>query len=209
MPQDLFSQSLATRGPASQSPASQDLAIFDRSSPEAAAALSDPLVDARTVLPLRAGDVVLDLETGDRKRTFLAASMVGRTGLVVSIEEDPAALASVRRAAEILAERVGFANVEFLRGRVDDLALDPARLDACLDTHPVRSADDIVQLAREMVRLRREEPLIADRSFDAVITTLDADCASDVERRAIVREIARVLRPDGRVVRCERDASAP
>jgi len=163
--------------------------------------------DAGTRLPLRVGDVVLDLTSGDREAAFLAASIVGRTGRIVGLEDDPAALVEARRAAGSLAERLGYANVEFLRGRIDDLALDPERLDAWLDTHPVRNAGEMVQLAREMARLRREEPLIADHSVDAVITMPPADCVAEFGRRAIAQEISRVLRPGGRLVCWDRDRS--
>lgn len=191
----------------SQDLATQNPAVRDWSSSEAAEALSETLVDAQTSPPLRVGDAVLDLRSGDWDSTFRAASIVGRSGRVVGLEEHPAALAAARRAAAVLAERLGYANVEFLRGRIDDLALDPDLLDAWLEAHPVRSAGEMMQLAREIARLRREEPLVPDRSFDAVITGFDAHQAAAVKQRAIAQEISRVLRPGGRVVCWDGDGS--
>ena len=185
----------------------RERAVRDWSSSAAAETPWDARADARVLVPLRVGDVVLDLTSGDRTPTFLAASIVGENGRVVGVEEDLAALAGARRAAAVVAERLGYANVDFVRGRSDDLTLDPDLLDAWLDAHPVRSADDMTQLAREIARLRREAPLVPDRSFDAVITGFETDPAAAAKQRIVAQEIARVLRPGGRIVRWDRARS--
>ncbi len=196
-----MAQDLAARNPAARSPGHRSP---DLRSPEPrdwpSSAAEETLANARTLLPLCVGDVVLDLTSGDRRTTFLAASLVGHNGRVLGIEEDLASLASARRAAEVEAQRLGYANVEFVRARCDDLALDPDLLDAWLDAHPVRSADEMTALAREIARLRREAPLIPDQSIDAVITTREFEPAAAAKQRIVAREIARVLRPGGRIV---------
>ena len=197
-----MSQDLAARNPAVQNAEVRDPEVRNRSS-----ATAETLADVRTLLPLHVGEVVLDLTSGDRRTTFLAASIVGRNGRVVGIEEDSASLASARRTAEIEAQRLGYANVSFVRARSDDLALDPDLLDPWLDAHPVRNAEEMARLAQEIARLRREAPLIPDRSIDVVITTLESDPAPAAKQRIVAQEIARVLRPGGRVVRWNGDGS--
>ncbi len=191
-----MSQDLAGENAAVRDPAVRDPEVRNWSS----AAAETRADDTGTLLPLRVGEVVLDLTNRDRRTTFLAASIVGRSGRVVAIEADSASLASARRAADIEARRLGYANVDFVRARSDDLALDPDLLDRWLDAHPVRNAEEMTRLAREIARLRREAPLIPDQSIDVVITTVESDPAAAAKQRIVAQEIARVLRPGGRVV---------
>ncbi|MDQ3315053.1 MAG: methyltransferase domain-containing protein [Verrucomicrobiota bacterium] len=72
---------------------------------------------------LRAGETVLDLGSGTGKICFIAAQVVGEKGRVIGVDMTDEMLSVARRNAPIVAERLGFANVEFRKGRIQDLAL--------------------------------------------------------------------------------------
>ena len=71
---------------------------------------------------VRPGETVLDLGSGGGKICFIAAQVVGPGGRVVGVDMNPDMLALARRAAPVVAERLGYANVEFREGRIQDLA---------------------------------------------------------------------------------------
>lgn len=145
------------------------------------------------------GDVVLDLGSGGGKICFIAAQVAGRTGRVIGIDVNDDMLALAREAAPPVAARLGFANVAFRRGRIQDLRLDLDRLSAWLREHPVRDLQDLQALEAETERLRATEPLIADGSVDVVVSNCVLNLVRESDRTALVREIHRVLRRGGRI----------
>jgi len=148
---------------------------------------------------VREGDTVLDLGSGSGKVCFIAAQIVGPKGRVIGVDANEEMLALSRRAAPVVAERLGFANVEFRRGRIQDLALDLDRLDTWLKRHPVRGAVDLSVLESEQARLRREAPLVADGSIDLVVSNCVLNLIGNHEKGKLVREIFRVLKVGGRI----------
>ncbi|RME28822.1 MAG: methyltransferase domain-containing protein [Deltaproteobacteria bacterium] len=149
---------------------------------------------------VRPGEVVLDLGSGSGKACFMAAQVVGPEGRVIGVDIEDEMLALARRNAPVVAERIGYANVEFRRGRIQDLALDLDALDAWLAEHPVRSSADLPLLEAETARLRREQPLVADDSVDLVISNCVLNLVQSDAKTALFAEIFRVLRRGGRAV---------
>src|SRR5256712_10687862 len=78
---------------------------------------------------LREGETVLDLGSGTGKICFIAAQVVGRKGKVIGVDMTDEMLAVARRNAPVVAEKIGYANFEFRKGRIQDLALDLEKLD--------------------------------------------------------------------------------
>jgi len=148
---------------------------------------------------VREGDAVLDLGSGGGKICFIAAQLAGPKGSVLGIDENPAMLALARAAAPVVAERLGHANVRFARGRIQDLALDPERLDAWLRRHPVTTAEELWRVELEAERLRRDEPLVPDASVDLVLSNCVLNLVADAHKPALFAELFRVLRPGGRI----------
>ncbi|HEX4953788.1 MAG TPA: methyltransferase domain-containing protein [Thermoanaerobaculia bacterium] len=149
---------------------------------------------------LHPGETVLDLGSGTGKICFIAAQVVGPTGRVIGVDMTPDMLAVARAAAPLVAERLGYANVELRRGRIQDLALDLDLLEAELAARPIRSADGWLaaeELARE---LRRTEPLVADASVDVVVSNCVLNLVAPGEKRQLFAEIFRVLKKGGRAV---------
>jgi SAM-dependent methyltransferase len=191
-----YAAAAATREPALCCPVSYDprhLEAIPREVLERDYGCGDP---SRHV---REGDTVLDLGSGGGKICFIAAQIAGPKGCVIGVDENAAMLALARGAAPVVAERIGYANVRFLRGRIQDLALDPERLDAWLRRHPVATAEELWRLEREAERLRREDPLIPDASVDLVLSNCVLNLVADAHKPALFAELARVLRPEGRI----------
>ncbi len=148
---------------------------------------------------VREGDVVLDLGSGGGKICFIASQIVGPTGRVVGVDENVDMLALARRATKLFSRRIGYANVEFCRGRIQDLALDLDLLNAWLEAHPVRTLNDLQRCEEHADRLRRQNPLVADESVDVVVSNCVLNLVREAERVMLAREIFRVLRPGGRI----------
>ena len=68
------------------------------------------------------GDVVVDLGSGGGKICYIAAQIVGDRGRVVGIDMTDEMLALARRYQAPMAEKLGYANVEFHKGLIQDVA---------------------------------------------------------------------------------------
>ncbi len=149
---------------------------------------------------LREGETVLDLGSGTGKICFIASQVVGPTGRVIGVDMTDDMLEVARRNAPEVAQRIGFANVEFRKGRIQDLALDLERLDAELRARPVCSAEDYLALDLLAEELRGNQPLIADDSVDVVVSNCVLNLVEPRLKRQLFQEIFRVLRKGGRAV---------
>jgi SAM-dependent methyltransferase len=112
----------------------------------------------------------------------------------------PAMLEVARAAAPVVAERLGFANVEFRRGRIQDLALDLDRLEQDLAAAPIADASAWLEAQALAARLRHEAPLVADESVDVVVSNCVLNLVDNDSRQQLFRELHRVLRRGGRAV---------
>src|SRR5467141_2993074 len=119
---------------------------------------------------LREGETVLDLGSGTGKICFIAAQVVGPKGKVIGVDMTDEMLEVARRNAPIVAERIGYANVEFRKGRIQDLALDLELLDRQLRAHPIGSADAFLAAEDLAQELRLKHPLVAGDSVDVVVS---------------------------------------
>lgn len=149
---------------------------------------------------LRPGETVLDLGSGAGKACFIASQIVGPSGRVIGVDINDEMLSVARRNAPEVARRVGFANVEFRKGKIQDLALDLEKLEAWLQQNPVQTSSDIGRLECTMERLRRTEPLILEGSIDIVVSNCVLNLVKPEDKRKLFSEIYRVLRRGGRAV---------
>src|SRR5213596_724057 len=119
---------------------------------------------------LREGETVLDLGSGTGKICFIAAQIVGRNGKVIGVDMTDEMLEVARRNAPVVAERIGYANVEFRKGRIQDLALDLERLDRQLKQNPIADGASFLAADELADELRCKHPLIAGDSIDVVVS---------------------------------------
>ena len=143
---------------------------------------------------------MLDLGSGTGKICFIAAQVVGPEGRVIGVDMTPDMLEVARRNAPLVAEKTGFSNVEFRRGRIQDLALDMDRLDEELKALPIDSVDRLLAIEERATALRRDEPMIATDSIDAVVSNCVLNLVETDLKEQLFGEIYRVLKRGGRAV---------
>ena len=148
---------------------------------------------------VREGDIVLDLGSGGGKICFIASQIVGPKGKVIGVDMTNDMLALARENAPIIAERVGYANVEFKRGHIEDLKLDMDALDTWLEKNPVKSAADMEAMDAEILRMKNEMKLIEDDSVDVIVSNCVLNLVSDSKKKQLFAEMFRVLKVGGRV----------
>src|SRR2546425_1362075 len=149
---------------------------------------------------LKPGETVLDLGRGAGKICFIAAQVVGPTGKVIGIDMTDEMLEVARRNTPIVAERLGYANVEFRKGRIQDLALDLEQLDEELQKRPITDAASFLAADELAEELRVRHPLIASDSIDVVVSNCVLNLVEPKSKRQLFEEIFRVLRKGGRAV---------
>lgn len=148
---------------------------------------------------VREGDVVLDLGSGGGKICFIAAQIVGPKGKVIGIDMTDDMLELARSNAPIIAQRVGYANVEFRRGHIEDLKTDLDMLNTWLGKNPVKDAGGMEAMEAEILRLQTELPMIPDNSIDVIVSNCVLNLVSDSKKKQLFAEMFRVLKVGGRV----------
>jgi arsenite methyltransferase len=149
---------------------------------------------------LREGEVVVDLGSGTGKICFIAAQIVGPNGKVIGVDMTDEMLEVARRNTPIVAERVGYANVEFRKGRIQDLALDLELLDRQLKSNPITDAASFLAADELAEELRIKHPLIASDSIDVVVSNCVLNLVEPKSKRQLFEEVFRVLKKGGRAV---------
>jgi arsenite methyltransferase len=149
---------------------------------------------------LNAGETVLDLGSGTGKLCFIAAQIVGAHGHVIGVDMTDEMLEVARRNAPLVAERVGFANVSFRKGRIQDLRLDLEILDTELKNNPIADVNAFLRAPQMIDELRTKHPLVPSESVDVVISSCVLNLVEPQHKRQLFHEIFRVLRGGGRAV---------
>src|SRR5216110_3316039 len=146
------------------------------------------------------GETVIDLGSGTGKICFIAAQIVGPRGKVIGVDMTDEMLEVARRNAPIVAERIGYANVEFRKGRIQDLALDLELLDQQLKRSPITDAASFLAADELAEELRVKHPLIGSDSIDVVVSSCVLNLVEPKSKRQLFDEIFRVLKKGGRAV---------
>src|SRR5262249_38845345 len=152
---------------------------------------------------VREGEVVVDLGSGTGKICFIAAQIVGPKGKVIGVDMTDEMLEVARRNAPIVAERIGYANVKFRKGRVQDLALDLELLDQQLKQNPIADAAAFLAADELAEELRCKRPLIASDSIDVVVSSCVLNLVEPKSKPQLFDQIFRVLKKGGRAVICD------
>jgi len=143
---------------------------------------------------------VLDLGSGTGKICFIAAQVVGPTGRIIGVDMNDEMLALARKHQRGVGDAIGFHNVEFRKGRIQDLALDLEKLDADLRAHPITSAEAYLAADARAEELRVTQPLIATETVDVVVSNCVLNLVDQRAKQQLFSEIFRVLRNGGRAV---------
>ena len=142
---------------------------------------------------------MLDLGSGGGKICFIASQIVGAEGKVIGVDMTDDMLDLARTNAPIIAEKVGYANVEFKRGHIEDLKLDLDKLKEWLAKNPVKDAGDMERMEAEILRMKSEMTMIPDNSVDVIVSNCVLNLVSDSKKKQLFAEMFRVLKVGGRV----------
>lgn len=121
---------------------------------------------------LKPGETVLDLGSGTGKICFIASQVVGPAGKVIGVDMTDAMLEVARRNAPLVADNIGYANVEFRKGMIQDLQYNP-------------TGDDV---------------LIANDSVDVVVSNCVLNLVEPDAKNQLFAEIHRVIKDGGRAI---------
>jgi len=146
------------------------------------------------------GETVLDLGSGSGKACYIIAQIVGARGKVIGVDFNPPMLELARKHQKSIGDKLGFHNVEFRRGKIQDLRTNLDSVDQYLQENPVCSVADLARLEEFENRLRREQPLVADESIDAIVSNCVLNLVRPEDKKALFAEMYRVLKRGGRVV---------
>ncbi len=149
---------------------------------------------------LHPGETVLDLGSGTGKICFIASQVVGPTGKVIGVDMTDDMLEVARRNAPVVAENIGHSNVEFRKGRIQDLALDLEILDRELGKNPIADANSYIAADALAADLRVKHPLVATDTIDVVVSNCVLNLVETHLKRQLFEEIFRVLKKGGRAV---------
>lgn len=149
---------------------------------------------------LRAGETVLDLGSGTGKVCYIAAQVVGASGRVIGIDFTPEMLAVAEKYRRQIGDQLGFHNVEFRRGKIQDLRTDVNAVADYLRRHPIASLADLSAFETFSAEQRAARPLVADDSVDVVVSNCVLNLVDDEEKRRLFGEMFRVLKQGGRAI---------
>ncbi len=147
---------------------------------------------------VNAGDSVLDLGSGGGKLCYILSQMVGKHGRVIGVDCNHEMLKLARRYQQEMSERLGYGNVDFRYGVIQDLRLDLELLGIQLQQNPVQNPLDWLSLRHLEDRLRSDQPMIPDDSVDCVVSNCVLNLVRQTDRRQLFDEVFRVLKRGGR-----------
>lgn len=149
---------------------------------------------------VREGETVLDLGSGSGKICYIAAQMVGARGRVIGVDYNEEMLSLANRYRDSIGSELGYHNVEFRKGKIQELSLDLDLVASYLKENPITTLPDLNALEDYKQQLRRERPLVADDSIDVVLSNCVLNLVRSEDKEQLFAEIFRVLKRGGRAV---------
>ena len=146
------------------------------------------------------GEHVLDLGSGGGKICYILAQKVGRTGSVIGVDFNDTMLSLARKYQREMAQKLGYANVKFVKGKIQDLGLDLELAEEWLNDNPIESLDELAAFESHCHKLRKQQPLVADESIDVIVSNCVLNLVRPEEKAKLFAEMFRVLKRGGRAV---------
>jgi arsenite methyltransferase len=148
---------------------------------------------------VREGETVLDLGSGSGKACYIISQIVGAKGAVIGVDFNPPMLELARKYQQSIGDRLGYHNVQFRRGKIQDLQTNLELIDRYLQENPVRSVTDLARLEDFQAKIRGQQPLVADESIDVIVSNCVLNLVRPEDKKQLFAEIYRVLKRGGRV----------
>ena len=102
---------------------------------------------------LREGEVMLDLGSGGGIDCFIAARHVGKTGRVYGIDMTEEMLGVARKNATLVAENLGYNNIEFRQGYLESIPVDDSSVDLVTSNCVINLSTDKDEVFGEIHRI--------------------------------------------------------
>ena len=145
------------------------------------------------------GETVLDLGSGGGKICYIASQIVGKTGKLIGVDANIEMLALANKYRDEMASKIGYSNVEFRYGHIQDLKLDLCLVNDFLAKNPIRIAEDINPYEEFVKNAKSETPMIAEDSIDVILSNCVLNLVKPEDKENMFAEMFRVLRRGGRV----------
>ncbi len=147
---------------------------------------------------VRTGDTVVDLGSGGGKLCYIVSQQVGAKGRVIGVDVNTDMLELARSHQNDVAAKIGHDNVEFRRGRIQDLAIDLEQMSEEVRTISLDGSEGMLNLVKLQEEIREQRPMIPDNSVDCVVSNCVLNLVRPADRQQLFQEIFRVLKPGGR-----------
>jgi arsenite methyltransferase len=147
---------------------------------------------------VKPGDTVLDLGSGGGKLCYIASQLVGPQGRVIGVDCNETMLALARSYQSEVARRIGYDNVSFRAGMIQNLQLD---LELFSEERSRITATGLAGIMEERSleqRLSHEHPLVESDSVDCVVSNCVLNLVKPADRKRLFQEVLRVLKTGGR-----------
>jgi arsenite methyltransferase len=144
------------------------------------------------------GETVLDLGSGSGKACYIISQIVGAGGRVIGVDFNPPMLELARKYQKTIGDQLGYHNVEFRRGKIQDLKTNLELIDRYLQDHPLCSVADLARFEEFEAKMRDEQPLIADESIDVIVSNCVLNLVRPEDKKQLFTEMYRVLKRGGR-----------
>lgn len=148
---------------------------------------------------VKTGETVLDLGSGGGKICYIASQIVGEKGKIIGVDTNTEMLALANKYRDEMAEKIGYGNVEFRYGKIQDLKLNLNLVDEFLEKNPIKTADDFFAYENFVAKSKAEKPLVEDDSIDVILSNCVLNLVKPEFKEQMFAEMFRVLKKGGRV----------
>ncbi|MEZ5427601.1 MAG: methyltransferase domain-containing protein [Pyrinomonadaceae bacterium] len=148
---------------------------------------------------VREGETVLDLGSGGGKICYIAAQIVGPEGRVIGVDANREMLALADKYRGEIGRKLGYGNVDFRYGKIQDLRLDLGLVDDYLKNDPIKTAEDLIRYESFVAKTKLEKPLVRDDSIDVILSNCVLNLVRPEFKEQMFDEMFRVLKRGGRV----------
>jgi SAM-dependent methyltransferase len=145
---------------------------------------------------IRKGDVVIDLGSGAGNDAFIARNETGETGKVIGIDFTPAMIGKARQNAE----KLGFHNVEFRLGDIEEMPVSDNVADVIVSNCVLNLVPDKEGVIKEIYRVLKPgahfsiSDIVLEGNLPAAIrqaAEMYAGCVSGAIRKQVYLELIR------------------
>ncbi len=108
------------------------------------------------IAEIKNGETVVDLGSGAGIDCFIAAKKAGAVGSVIGIDMTDEMLEVARKSSEKVSENLGYRNVEFRKGYLEEIPVDSETVDLITSNCVINLSPNKVKVFQEMIRTLKD-----------------------------------------------------